>query len=132
MDYKKFLEEQKEHYKEDNLKLRILDDLEELEDFEQAEQYLNDVVNHGGISGCIDGLIYYEDTVEFYNDFEEEIENLLEDFQENCGYKNRFEAISNLNGADSVGNIKQEKNLLAWMGYEETSRFFLQKIEEID
>lgn len=81
-------------------------------------QYLH---KKGCVSGMVGSLISYANTNDFYERFETEIENLLEELMENMGYANRFETISSLNGADDVGNITQEKNLLAWFGFEETA-----------
>ena len=61
---------------------------------------------------------------------EEEIEEILNEYKENCGYKNRAEAISNLNG--SAEDITQEKNLLSWMAYEEIARRILNEVFKID
>jgi hypothetical protein len=103
-----------------NIKCIIGQDLEGYNTKEQAISYLKDVCQYGGVSGIISGLIYYDDTNKFYDDNEEEIEAILEEFKDNCGYNSRTEAIMNLNG--SAEDIRQEKNLLSWMAYEEVAR----------
>lgn len=100
-------------------------DLEDYETDEEKISYLKDVLNYGGVSGCITGLIYYADTTKFYDEYEDEIEDILHEYKENCGFKSRPEAIMNLNG--SAENITQEKNLLVWMAYEEVARVILEE-----
>lgn len=112
------------------IKNTIAEDLSSYETEDDAISYLKDVCQYGGVSGCITGLIYYADTNKFYDDNEEEIETILDEFKDNCGYKTRPEAIMHLNG--SAEDITQEKNLLAWMAYEETARNVLMENFKID
>jgi len=125
MKLKEWIKEQKTTC----LKEAVFEDIEDMS-LDEVKSYLNDVSTHGGVSGMISGLIYYSDTNKFYDKYEEDIEDLLEEFKDSSGYKNRAEAISNLNG--SAENITQEKNLLAWMGYEEVARQILEEIEEAE
>lgn len=111
---------------------QIKRDLEDYNTKEEAIGYLKDVCSYGGVSGTISGLIYYKDTIAFYDENEDEIEQILEDYRENCGYKNRMEAIANLSGSDNIGNIDQEKNLLSWMAYEEVARRILIENFKVD
>lgn len=118
---------------------KIKEKLEKLEGFkrrvaslilEEAEDdiigYMKDIINYGCQSGIITGLIYYEDTNAFYDKNEEDIENILFEYRQEMGYKNRAEAISNLNGY--AENIEQEKNLLCWFAVEETTRRILEDL----
>lgn len=127
MKFKQWLEDQSEN----GLKGEVLSDLEEYETFEEAISYLNDVM-HGCSSGIVSRLIYYVDTIKFYDDNEDEIENLIENYTDDFGHKNRFEFIGSLNGADNIGDIGQEKNLLSWFAYEETARRLLEELEEVN
>ncbi len=88
--------------------------------------YLKDVTQHG-CAGCCYGLVYYKDTTKFYDTYADEIEDLLYEYQQNMGFANRFAAIASFRGAENVGDITQEKNLLAWFAYEEIARKILQK-----
>lgn len=98
----------------------VMQDLEDYETKEDKINYLKDVLQHGCQSGMVSRLIYYHDTNKFYDDNEEEIEEILDEFKEMLGVKSRPEAIAQLNG--SAEDITQEKNLLSWMAYEETAR----------
>jgi hypothetical protein len=91
-------------------------------DSENIETYFSDLLEHGCVSGMISKLIYYSDTVKFYDKYENEIEDLLEEERKESGYENKFAMIASLNGADNVGSIDQEKNLLSWFAFEETAR----------
>ena len=122
-DFKNWIEEQKD--KATGLQIEVLEDLEDYKTKEEAISYLNDVLNQGCVSGIASGLIYYYDTNKFYDRNEEEIEDLIYQNQKDLGYKNRNEFIGSLNGIDDVGSLQQEKNLLSWFAYEETSRNIL-------
>jgi len=96
----------------------IKEDLKDYETKEEKKQYLKEVVEHGGVSGVINGLVYYNDTTRFYDLMEEEIEDLVKEWGDMTGGKNRMDTISKMRGSENVGDITQEKNLLAWFAYE--------------
>ena len=96
---------------------------------------LNDIVEHGCISGCASNHLYYSDTVSFYDEYSEEIsdyirdaigsEFLTETFDNNegnlTGYKNdivwtfielyAMELIDNINNEELEEDNKQDLNL---------------------
>ena len=83
---------------------------------EKLKARLNEITEHGCQSGTVGSLIYYTDTVQFFNDFYDEIydmvesigaDSILEMLEQKC------EKIDIIMGADTV------KNYLAWMAYEE-------------
>ena len=81
---------------------------------EKEERFLiTDVATHGCSGGTISDLIYYEDTVKFYNDHEDEIWEELENTSENLGY-NIVYMISTFKGSQHISDLKTFKNLLAW------------------
>lgn len=126
MKFKEWLEEQDDK----GLRGEVLQDLEDYDNLEEAISYLNNVMN-GCSSGIVSRLIYYVDTIKFYDDNKNEIEDLIERFRDDLGHDNRMSFIASLNGADSVGDIEQEKNLLSWFAYEETARNILDELDEI-
>ena len=83
---------------------------------------LNDLLQHGCISGMVGSLVYYRDTNDFYDRHQEDIDQLVYDMAEEMGYKNIYEFIASLNGAENVGGEEQHKNLLTWFAFEETAR----------
>ena len=73
---------------------------------------ITDVATHGCSGGTISDLIYYEDTVKFYNDHEDEIWDWLGKTAEDLGQTIPF-MISNFRGCKNVSNAETFKNLLA-------------------
>ena len=51
----------------------------------QSKQTIREISNHGCESGIVSELIYYSDTVKFYNAFEDEIWNRLDAAATNIG-----------------------------------------------
>ena len=92
--------------------------------------HLEDVIEHGCVSGCVSSLIYYSDTVKFYDKFEDEIWDMLEEDTNQFGNDNILQTISQFNGAKNVGGLDQFKNLLAWYSVEETCRKILDEKEK--
>jgi len=89
---------------------------------EKEERFLiSDVATHGCSGGTISDLIYYEDTVKFYNDHEEEIWEELENTAENLGY-NIVYMISTFGGSQHISDLKTFKNFLAWWICEHVAR----------
>ncbi len=103
--------------------------LEKSEGYEQIESVFEDLT-HGCQSGIVSHLVYYSDTTDFYNEFEEQIWELLEEQAEEFGSANALELISSLNGAKDVANHVQFKNLLAWYAFENTAYQIQQEVEQ--
>jgi len=83
--------------------------------------FMKDLSYGGCVSGLIGSLVYYSDTNKFYDNFEDEIWNLVYDCMEEQGQENCLTFIASLNGAGNVGSMEQFKNLLAWFAFEETA-----------
>ena len=94
---------------------------------DEIKSFFSDLLNHGCVSGMINSLIYYSDTNKFYKKHENEIEELINNISDDFGYKTRAEAVNSLNGIKET--IEQERNLLAWFGFEETARKISEEIE---
>jgi hypothetical protein len=101
-----------------------------LEEVKDETLYLEDVVKYGCVNGSVSSLIYYSDTVKFYDQFEDEIWDMLHEEHENFGSNNILETIGQFNGAKNVGSLDQFKNLLAWYAVEETCRKLLDEKEQ--
>ena len=81
---------------------------------EKEKRFLiTDVATHGCSGGTISDLIYYEDTVKFYDDHQEEIWEELRNMSENMGFSIPF-ILSDFKGAKNVDSDHTFKNLLAW------------------
>lgn len=117
---------------EESIKRKILGDLRTYSlKSEDRKAYLQDIIQHGCQSGMVTDLIYYSDTVDFYDKYESEIWDLLEEQAEVFG-KSIFEMIGDFNGSEHVTDIKTFKNLLAWYAYEEKARELLEQDFEIE
>ena len=89
---------------------------------EKEERFLiSDVATHGCSGGTISELIYYKDTVKFYNDHEDEIWHELLKTADDLGETIPF-MISNFRGCKNVDSAKTFKNLLAWWICEHIAR----------
>jgi len=94
---------------------------------EDIKMFISDLLNHGCISGMVNNLIYYKDTNNFFDVFEDEIEDLITENMDMLGVKTRPLFIESLNG--SAENLEQEKNLLSWFAFEETARNLNEELE---
>ena len=70
-----------------------------------AEQ-LHDIAMHGCASGCASSHIYYNDTCAFFDEYEYEITDYIE---ENLGYESAYELTTD------CGSIDEVKNTLVWI-----------------
>ena len=86
------------------------------------ESFLNDLMVGGCQSGFISELIYYTETVKFYNRYKNEINTLLSDTLTDTGLT-IFELFGDKWGREDGLALDQfNQNLLAWFGFEETVR----------
>ena len=88
--------------------------------------WLRDVTRHGCVSGMATELIYYHDTVKFYDRFSDEIWEMVNEFCDSTGFKlGKF-----LDGFSvPMNDDTRFKNGLAWFSVEETANQLLSEIE---
>ena len=68
---------------------KIINEVEDwLSNYDETDKksYLEDLQQHGCVSGMVGNLIYYHDTCKFYNKHRQEIFALVEDYCANTGY----------------------------------------------
>lgn len=105
-----------------NLEQAVLDIINNnIEDDYAFESFINDLINHGCVSGMVGELITYNDTTNFYKVHQEEIDDLLTQYCDDSGL-----SISQLFGKkwdrdDPFAKDIYNQNLLAWFGFEETA-----------
>ena len=92
------------------------------------DEELKEVVEHGADVGW-SGFTYYVDTVEFYDNNEDLIWDLLEEMADNMGHKSPMELIGSFGGSQNAHNLTTFKNLLSWVALEEASHYLV-RIEE--
>lgn len=87
------------------------------------EHFVNQLLEHGCVSGMIGSLIYFSDTVKFYEDNQSEIDALLYETMESYGSYSPADVFGdNWEKEDPLARDKSNKNLLAWFAFEETVR----------
>ena len=79
----------------------------------QGSFLISDVANHGCSGGTISDLIYYEDTVKFYDKHEDEIWDELNNLSLDLG-EWPISVIKGMNGSKHIDSLGQLKNLLSW------------------
>ena len=84
----------------------------EEEDFKQIAKH--------GIDGGFNGFIYYRDTVKFFNENEQLIEDFIHDAAIEHGYDSIFEMCSALT---TVHSINEFKNWCSWYIAEEVAHW---------
>jgi len=77
--------------------------------------HLQDIINHGCVSGTVSSLIYYNQTIAFHDEHEDEIDDLIEEYLENTG-ETFADLVATMNF--EVFNIDLLKNWKAWFAYE--------------
>lgn len=107
-----------------------IDDSEYYDNIEDLITNLKDLQKYGCVSGMIHSLIYYDDTNKFYEEYKEEINELLSNLINGTGlsitelFGNKFD------NEDPLILDISNKNLLAWFGFEETAYSIYENIIE--
>ena len=88
---------------------RLTDALDER--FDDLDE-VKDVANYGCAAG-VGGFIYYNETLDFFNKYQADIEEYLEDNLGDC-YIQELTKDSDNKDANNVGNITQLINKMVW------------------
>lgn len=92
-------------------------------DYDNKKHIFTDVLAHSCQSGIVGELIYYTDTVRFYKQYRQEINELLYDLMNGTGLYAPSELFgSRWDKEDPLAQDTYNQNLLAWFGFEETLR----------
>lgn len=101
-------------------------------DYEDKKHIFTDVLNYGCQSGIVGELIYYTDTVRFYQQYRQEINNLLYDTMNGTGLYSPSELFGDKwDKEDPLAQDTHNQNLLAWFGFEETLRIIGYNFEKL-
>ena len=111
-----------------------------LNDPEERKTYLEDLTQHGAISGMVGGLIYYHETTQFFNEYRDEILAMLKEIKAESGldekelFGDKWNDWEDLleEGADDLDPLADtnNQNLLAWFAVEELAIQELNELEE--
>jgi len=103
------------------------------EDEDYRVSFLEDVCNHGCISGRVNELIYYNDTLAFYKLYRKDIQKLLTQYKLDSGITDVSNLLGNLfvnwDTEDPKALEQHNQNLLAWFGFEAEAHNILEEIE---
>ena len=82
---------------------------------------MEDLQRYGCVSGMITDLIYYDDTNKFYDNYKDDINELLSNLLDGSGLSIQEFFGKNFDNDDPLILNFSNKNLLAWFGFEESS-----------
>ena len=88
---------------------------------EGYDKCLDDLAEHGCVSGMVSDLIYYTDTRAFYLKHEVEISALVSELLSDFGMP-LHEVFRGWDQADPFANDTSNQNLLAWFAFEDTAQ----------
>ena len=91
---------------------------------------LEDLLRYGCVSGMITDLIYYDDTIKFYDNYKDDINELLSGLLDGSGLSIQEFFGKNFDNDDPLILNFSNKNLLAWFGFEESSYRIYEEIKE--
>ena len=89
---------------------------------EEQKTFMQDVMNYGCQSGVVSELIYSNDTIEFFEKFKNEINELLSKMIEETGLSVNELFGDKWDETDPLAYDISNKNLLAWFAFEEITR----------
>lgn len=107
-----------------------IDDYDSYADDDSFIKGMEDLQRYGCVSGMIHSLIYYDDTNKFYDDYKEEINDLLSGLIEGTGSSMSELFGEKFDKEDPLVLECMNKNLLAWFGFEETANSIYENIIE--
>lgn len=88
---------------------------------ENVRAVINELLQYGCISGQVGHLIYYKDTLVFYRKHRAEIQSMINDLIDE-GVLNSPADLNGWDKADPFARETNNRNLLAWFGFEEAAR----------
>ena len=91
---------------------------------------MEDLQRYGCGSGMIADLIYYDDTNKFYDNYKDDINELLSVLLDGSGLSIQEFFGKNFDNDDPLILNYSNKNLLAWCGFEESSYRIYEEVKE--
>lgn len=88
-------------------------------EYKDISVYINEILYYGCESGCVGNLVYYHDTLAFYEKHKDEINSLLYERLQDIGEYDLSKAFRNWEKEDPLAIDIHNQNLLAWFGFEE-------------
>ena len=94
---------------------------EKIADGYTKQEAIDELMEHGCQSGMVSGLIYYADTIKFFEDHKGEINELIKNVIDHAGFLGELFG-DKWDVEDPLCLDTNNQNLLAWFGFEETVR----------
>lgn len=102
-------------------------------DYNDKKYIFTDVLHNGCCSGVVSELIYYYDTVRFYKQYRQEINEMLYNIMNETGLYAPSELFGDKwDKEDPLAQYDYNQNLLAWFGFEETLRNIGYNFEKLE
>lgn len=102
-------------------------------DYNDKKYIFTDVLHNGCCSGVVSELIYYYDTVRFYKQYRQEINEMLYNIMNETGLYAPSELFGDKwDKEDPLAQYDYNQNLLAWFGFEETLRNIAYNFESLE
>lgn len=102
-------------------------------DYNDKKYIFTDVLHNGCCSGVVSELIYYYDTVRFYKQYRQEINEMLYNIMNETGLYAPSELFGDKwDKEDPLAQDDFNQNLLAWFGFEETLRNIAYNFEALE
>lgn len=107
--------------------------IDEWGNYDDKKNIVTDVLKCGCQSGIVGSLIYYADTIAYYEANREAINTLLYDTMNECDIYDPSELFGDKwDKEDPLAIDDYNQNLLAWFGFEETMRNVAREFEELE
>ena len=105
----------------DTLRAYVLEHLlNRFDDYEDICDCIGEILAHGCVSGCVSSLVYYCDTLAFYEKYRDEINSLVYEVCYDYGNFDLSLIFKDWDKEDPLCLNTHNRNLLAWFGFEET------------
>lgn len=108
--------------------------IDDYDNYSDDSHFIKDMENlqkYGCVSGMIPSLIYYDDTTKFYDDYKDEINELLNNQINITGLSISELFADKFDNDDPLVLECFNKNLFAWFGFEETAYSIYEKVTEM-
>lgn len=111
-----------------NLQNVVLEIIQNQGNKEEQHSFMEDVMQHGCISGIVGELISYHDTTTFYKEHKKDIDNLLYEAIQGTGLQPNELFGEKWENEDPLANELHNQNLLAWFAFEETTLYIYENV----